>query len=848
MNENTSFNHPTDRLSAEKIGGFDSLRELALNMRWSWNHATDEVWRQLDPKLWEITQNPWVVLQTVSRDRIRQMLTDPGFRKNVDGLVEKRRESLETPAWFQKNHPQAPLTCVAYFSMEFMLSEALPIYSGGLGNVAGDQLKTASDLGVPVVGVGLLYQQGYFRQVIDNNGEQQALYPYNDPGQLPITPLRQANGEWLRMEIAFPGYSVWLRAWQVQIGRVKLYLLDSNDASNFPEHRGITSELYGGGPELRLKQEMLLGIGGWRLLDTLGIRPEVCHLNEGHAAFAVLERAHCFMRDNARPFDAALAVTRAGNLFTTHTAVAAGFDRFDPRLIEQYLGRYAQEKLGISTRDLLALGRQNPDDASERFNMAYLAIRGSGQVNGVSRLHGEVSRNLFLPLFPHWPQDEVPVGHVTNGVHMPTWDSSLADDLWTEACGKDRWLGKMETLERDIRCVSDERLWQLRSESRKTLVEYTRDRLTRQLAASGAPPEEVEGAKHLFDPNVLTLGFARRFATYKRPNLLLRDRERLLRLLTNRRRPVQLIIAGKAHPEDAEGKRLIHEWIDFIRTSEARHHVVFLGDYDMLLSKNLVQGVDVWINTPLRPWEACGTSGMKVLVNGGLNLSELDGWWAEAYAPEVGWALGDGKEHGDDPAWNAAEADTLYGLLEREVIPQFYNRDSSGIPNDWIKRMKESMARLTPRFSANRSVREYTEQRYLPAAGAYLSRVADKGAIGTQIADWRRGLERNWASLRFGEVKVETRGGELRFEVQVYSRGVDPNAVRVELFADGVQGGAPERREMKAVFQPSGAEGWVVYGGVAPATRPPADYTPRIIPRFDGAAVPLEEGRILWQR
>ncbi len=420
MSDQTRVSHPIYNLLPTEIEGFDSLAELALDMHWSWNHATDEVWRQLDPELWEITHNPWVVLQTVSRDQIEHVLADPAFRKNVDDLLRSKRQATERPAWFQQKHPQAPLTCVAYFSMEFMLSEALPIYSGGLGNVAGDQLKAASDLGVPVAGVGLLYQQGYFRQVIDKNGEQQALYPYNDPGQLPITPLRQPNGEWLRLEIALPGYSVWLRAWQVQVGRVKLYLLDSNDAANFPAHRGITSELYGGGPELRLKQELLLGIGGWRLLRALGVQPEVCHLNEGHAAFAVLERARNFMEDTGQPFEVALAVTRAGNLFTTHTAVAAGFDRFAPALIEQYLRWYAEKKLSITLHDLLALGRQNPNDSSENFNMAYLAVRGSGAVNGVSRLHGKVSRHIFLPLFPRWPEDEVPIGHVTNGVHMPT--------------------------------------------------------------------------------------------------------------------------------------------------------------------------------------------------------------------------------------------------------------------------------------------------------------------------------------------------------------------------------------------------------------------------------------------
>ena len=834
--------------SSTDVREFDGLAELALDLRSSWNHATDHVWRQLDPVLWELTHNPWVVLQTVSREKLQRVLAEPAFRKSVDGLVQARRDAAQAPAWFQQTHPQSALSCVAYFSMEFMLSEALPIYSGGLGNVAGDQLKAASDLGVPVVGVGLLYQQGYFRQVIDKDGAQQALFPYNDPGQLPITPLRQANGEWLRFEIALPGYSVWLRAWQVQVGRVKLYLLDSNDAANYPAHRGITSELYGGGPELRLKQEMLLGIGGWRLLAALGIQPEVCHLNEGHAALAVLERARCFMEETGRTFEVALTVTRTGNLFTTHTAVAAGFDRFAPALIEQYLGGYAEQKLRISLRDLLALGRSDSNDSSEPFNMAYLAIRGSGAVNGVSRLHGKVSRQLFEPLFARWPQDDIPIGHVTNGVHMPTWDSVEADDLWTRSCGKDRWLGTAQTLEEDFRRVSDADLWRFRAAARRSLVEYARERLSRQLAGSGASPEEVRGAKHLFDPDALTLGFARRFATYKRPNLLLHDPERLLRLLDNEERPVQLIIAGKAHPADQAGQALIQEWIRFIRRPETRAHVIFLGDYDMLLTEHLVQGVDVWLNTPRRPWEACGTSGMKVLVNGGINLSELDGWWAEAYTPEVGWALGDGREHGEDPAWDAIEAEALYDLLEREVIPAFYARDEHGIPGAWVTRLRESMARLTPRFSTNRAVCEYTEQYYLPAASAYLKRVVDKGQIGVDIANWRHALDREWTALGFGEVKVETVGDQCTFEVQVQLHDLDPDAVRVELYADGVLGGPAVRQEMKRIRPLDSASGGYVYTATVSCARPQRDYTPRVIPHHPGAAIPLEAGRILWQR
>jgi starch phosphorylase len=848
MSDQSRVSRPIYSLLPTGIDGVDSLAELALDMRWSWSHATDGVWRTLDPSLWDLTQNPWVVLQTVSRDRIERVLADPGFRKIIDDLLRAKRQTAETPAWFQQKHPQSPLTCVAYFSMEFMLSEALPIYSGGLGNVAGDQLKAASDLGVPVVGVGLLYQQGYFRQVIDKNGEQQALYPYNDPGQLPITPVRQANGEWLRLEIALPGYSVWLRAWQVQVGRVKLYLLDSNDAANFPAHRGITSELYGGGPELRLKQEILLGIGGWRLLRALGLMPEVCHQNEGHAAFAVLERARSFMEESGQPFEVALAVTRAGNLFTTHTAVTAGFDRFAPSLIEPYLSGYAEQKLGISPHDLLALGRQNPNDSSESFNMAYLAIRGSGAVNGVSRLHGEVSRRLFEPLFPRWPANEVPVGYVTNGVHMPSWDSAPADDLWMGACGKARWLGMTENLEQDIRRVPDTTLWKFRTDATKSLVEFARSRLSRELAGSGASTEAIEEAKYLFDPNALTLGFARRFATYKRPNLLLHDPQRLLRLLANPQRPVQLIIAGKAHPEDEAGKALIQQWVRFIRRPETRPHVIFLSDYDMLLTEHLVQGVDVWINTPRRPWEACGTSGMKVLVNGGINISELDGWWAEAYTPEVGWALGDGQEHDHDPAWDAAEADALYNLLEREVIPEFYTRDQNGIPTSWVARMRESMARLTPRFSADRAVREYTEQHYLPAATAYRERAENNGAVGRQIVDWQHALEGKWDSLRIGDLRVSTNAGHHMFEVEIFLNDLDPKAVRVELYADGINGGDPVRQEMKCEQPMPDTSRGIIYRATIPAARPTRDYTVRVLPQCEGVAIPLEYSQILWQR
>jgi starch phosphorylase len=554
------------------------------------------------------------------------------------------------------------------------------------------------------------------------------------------------------------------------------------------------------------------------------------------------------MAETGQPFEVALSVTRAGNLFTTHTAVAAGFDLFPPALIGQYLGKYATETLGISLHDLLALGRRNPDDASEPFNMAYLAVRGSGAVNGVSRLHEQVSRRLFAPLFARWPNDEVPVGHVTNGVHMPTWDSAAADDIWTNACGKDRWLGTTDTLQQDIRRIPDATLWGLRNRGRRALVEYACRRLSWQLAASGMPAGVVERAQHLFNPDVLTLGFARRFATYKRPNLLLHDPQRLLRLLTDPQRPVQLIVAGKAHPADHLGQAMIQEWMRFIWRSEARTHVIFLSDHDMHLAERLVQGVDVWINTPRRPWEACGTSGMKVLVNGGINLSELDGWWAEAYAPDLGWALGDGQEHDDESGWDAAEAKMLYDLLEHEVIPEFYSRDENGIPTAWVARMRESMARLTPHYCSSRTVREYTEQHYLPAAEDYRARVADNGAIGVRVVKWRHALEQKWAAMRFGEVKTETDGEQHVFEVQVYLNDLDPDAVRVELYADAIDGDGPVRDEMKRLSELGGTAGWYVYGTRVSAARPTERYTPRMMASCSEVSVPLEASWILWQR
>jgi starch phosphorylase len=826
--------------------GLEGLAELALDLRWSWSHTADALWERLEPETWALTRNPWLILQTVSVTRLEELAEDGPFIKMVEEHLAAHQTALNESAWFQRAYPGTQLT-VAYFSMEFGLSEALPIYSGGLGILAGDHLKTASDLGFPLVGIGLLYQQGYFRQSLDVRGVQMEFYPYNDPGQLPILPVRDPEGEWLRIEIQLPGRPLRLRVWEAKVCRTTLYLLDSNDPLNTPADRGTTSELYGGGTELRLKQEMVLGIGGWRLLQALGLHPEVCHLNEGHAALAVLERARTFMTETNHPFAISLAATRLGNVFTTHTPVEAGFDRFEPTLFGQYMGPYATG-LGLGLKELLALGRLNPESTVEPFNMAYLAARGAGAINAVSRLHGEVSRRIFQPLFPRWPREEIPVSHVTNGVHTPSWDSAAADGLWSGACGKDRWLDTMTTVEDDLKRIPDEVLWEFRSKGRQQLVRHVRNRIVWQLEATGAAPEQLREAGQHLDPNVITIGFARRFATYKRPNLLLHDQERLIRILSNPHGPVQLIVAGKAHPRDEAGKALVRAWSEFVSRAEVRGRVIFLMDYDMALAELLVQGVDLWINTPRRPWEACGTSGMKVLVNGGLNLSELDGWWAEAYCPEVGWALGDGKEHGDSPDWDGFEAEQLYRLLEEEVIPSFYERDEKGIPGRWLSRVRKSMAELTPRFSTNRMLREYIGKFYLPAAQSFSSRTANEAVETVRYGQWYGALCNNWRKLHFGTLRVQEEGEHFTFIVPVYLDAIDPEAVKVQIYAEPHGNGEAEIHTMTRGEILTGTVNGYLYSVRIQAKRPSAHYTPRIVPFRKDVSVPLEAQQILWYR
>lgn len=823
------------------------LRELAFDLRWTWSHEADALWVELDPEFWESAHNPWTLLNNLRPGRLEELARDPRFTGRVQELVDTRRADLTRTTWFERAGLAPAVHEVAYFSMEFGLGAALPLYAGGLGVLAGDILKTASDLGAPVIGVGLLYQDGYFRQVLDGAGGQRETYPVVDPADMPIRPA-VVDGAWARVPISLPGRELQLRVWQAQVGRSTLYLLDSNDPKNSAADRGVTAQLYGGDAETRLLQELALGVGGWRVLERLGHDVEVCHINEGHAAFVVIERATRLAERAGLTFDEALWATRAGNVFTTHTPVAAGFDRFDPGLLQRYLraldGRAASDDDGL--RRLLALGRVDPDDAAEPFNMAYLAMRGSARCFAVSQVHGEVSRTIFQPLFPRWPRAQVPIGHVTNGVHTPTWDSAEADELWTAACGKDRWRFPAQVSPPQIARLRDEDIWDMRGRSRAVLVGHVRRRLASQLAKRGFEGAAAEVAETVLDPNILTLGFARRFTDYKRPNLLLGDMQRLTAILLNQERPAQLVLAGKAHPSDSAGKQMIREWIGLAMQPHLRPRIVFLEDYDLGLAQEIVQGVDVWLNTPRPPSEACGTSGMKVLVNGGLNCSVLDGWWAEAYMPALGWAIdaGPGREGAD---LDQRDAEALYRLIEEEIAPEFYDRDPRGLPRAWVTRIRHSMFELTARFSSARMLREYIETAYAPAANSLRERASDKWAMAKDLAQWSERLMRHWNGIDLGAPSVTQVGGSWRFSIAAVLGEIGPEAVRLELYADAEDGSAQVTPLRQADSIPGSSNGYV-FVGETPASRPATEFTVRVTANRPGVRTPSEIALIRWQR
>ena len=767
----------------------EPLRELAYNLRWAWSHETIELFRRLDSDLWETTHhNPVLMLGIIDQGQLAAAATDVGFLAHLDRVSQNLTAYMTSESdWFRRVHGVADGPLFAYFSAEFGLTECLSIFAGGLGVLAGDHLKSASDLGVPLVGVGLLYQQGYLRQYLNEAGWQQEIYEDNDFHNLPLTRERHPDGTPLSVEVGYPGRNVTAQVWRVQVGRTFLYLLDTNIPANRPEDRDITYQLYGGDLEMRIKQEIMLGIGGYRALEALGLKPTVCHINEGHAAFLALERVRRLMETHTITFAEAREAVLAGTVFTTHTPVAAGHDYFPPDLMDRYFAGYARS-LGLSFDDFLALGRQNPNNRSESFCMTVLALRMAGRSNGVARLHGQVSRRMWQGLWPGVPEEEVPIVHITNGVHFQSWISRDMKELYDRYVGP-RWREEPADQSVWLRAerIAAEELWRTHERRRERLVAFARRRLRLQLERRGASQTQIEAADEVLDPEALTIGFARRFAPYKRATLLLRDAERLARILNEPDRPVQVIYAGKAHPRNDPGKELLRQIVDLARQERFRRRIVFLEDYDMSVARYLVQGADVWLNTPLRPREASGTSGMKATANAVLNLSILDGWWDEAYQPEVGWAIGRGETYDDREYQDQVEAEALYDLLERDVVPLFYDRGVNGLPRRWIARMKDSIGNLCYFFNTHRMVQEYTERFYLPGAERYERITADDMARAKALAAWKTRVQENWPQVRIERVEAEPFtelqvGDRFQARARVYLGTLTPDDVRVELY------------------------------------------------------------------
>ncbi len=831
----------------------ERLRELAFNLYWTWDHDTIHLFRRLDRDLWtECYQNPVLMLGKIKQERFETAAKDDGYMAQVERVYQNLVDYMEAETWYEKAYGQSERPRIAYFSMEFGLTESMPIYSGGLGVLSGDHLKSASELGIPLTGVGLLYQKGYFSQYLNADGWQGEKYPTNDFYNLPLRLERREDGTPLTVTVDLPGRAVTIRIWRAQVGRIPLYLLDTNVPSNSKIDQDITDELYGGDDEMRVKQEIVLGIGGIRALDALGLYPDVCHMNEGHSAFLGLERICILMAEHGLSFDEAREVAAAGNVFTTHTPVPAGIDIFEPRLIETYFEQY-YPKLGLSREQFLALGRQDPRDPGQGFNMAVLAIRLACAINGVSRLHGQVARRMWQNMWSGVPVDEVPIESITNGIHSRSWISQDVATLFDRYLGP-RWIAEPanQAVWKRIDRIPDEELWRTHERRRERLVAFARRRLAKQLSRRGAPPSEVTQAAEVLDPDVLTIGFARRFATYKRATLLFHDTERLARILGDSDHPVQIIFAGKAHPRDDQGKALIKEIVHQARRDAFRNHIVFIEDYDMNVARYLVEGVDVWLNTPRRPREASGTSGMKVTANGGLNLSILDGWWDEAYSPEVGWAIGRGEEYQDLAYQDTVESAALYNLLQKEVVPLFYERGRDGLPRGWIAKMKASMRSLCAVYNTNRMVREYTERLYLPAAERFEQMAADDQAHARALVQWKIRLRRNWPQVRVERVEADTQGlkvGEmLPVKAWIHLGNLSHEDVQVEIYHGMVndKGEIPSGQPVTMGFQEEKDGLHVFTGALLCQGSGRFGYALRVLPNHKDLVHPYEMGLILW--
>ncbi len=837
--------------------GLEPLRRLAYNYLFAWNADIEDLFSQIDHKLWQSTsRNPVQFLNNISQETLLRLAQDSVYKERLAEADAQLTRYLSAPPDPDFHQEETRQPVVAYFSLEFGVSSCLPVYSGGLGILAGDHLKSASDLNLPLIGIGLAYRQGYFRQAMTSDGWQQERYPDYDFEQIPLTIATGPDNEPAVVSLNIGERPLYARIWKAQVGRVPLYLLDTDIAQNPPDFREITARLYGGGLEMRLWQEILIGIGGIKALEALGLAPKVIHMNEGHSAFAGLERVRLFMKDSGLPFEAAQELAASSSVFTTHTPVPAGNDRFPPDLMQRHFESYAQE-LGLAFKVFLALGRENPHDDHEPFCMTVLALRLSRFNNGVSKLHGHVSRNMWKQVWQQCPVEDVPIGALTNGVHAPSWVAPDIQHLfdrhigpnWREDPDCERVWGQADS-------IADVELWRTHERLRARLVDYVRNRLVRQRLAQGAPKAELQDAQEVLDPETLTIGFSRRFATYKRANLLLQDKERLIRLMSDKKRPVQFIFAGKAHPQDQAGKQLIQEIIAMQRIPECRYSMVFLEDYNMDVASYLVAGCDIWLNTPRRPLEACGTSGMKAMLNGVLQLSTLDGWWAEAHLPDnsLGWAIGKGEEYDDLEYQDSLEIHMLYNVLENDIIPCFYERGRSDMPRAWVRRMKKAIRQLGPRFNSHRMVEDYKTTAYLPAYENYLRLTRDGFAPARELAAWRMDMMTRWGQLAIASVQIHAQdhlhvGHPVSIEAQIALNGIRPRDVCIEIYAGPVdQNGAFAGRNT-SLMEPVGEtpDGLHIYRGQAtPVDAGRFGFTVRALPSHPLLLDPHSLGLIRW--
>ncbi len=845
------------------------LKRVAQNMFWCWNDEFVDLFKRIDSKLWEeCGHNPIKLLGTVSQARLEDLARNDGFIYQVNQMVEKMEVELEAPTWYDKINGDNPKPVIAYFSAEFGIHESLPIYSGGLGILAGDHLKSASDLGIPLVGVGLLYQNGYFRQYLNTDGWQQEHYVENDFYNMPIELMKKKSQHPLTVNVSFPQRNVIVQIWKVQVGRVPLYLLDTNVPENSEQDRPITSTLYGGDIETRIRQEIILGIGGYKALVALGLEPNVCHMNEGHAAFMALERVKQLKDKNGMTFSEAFEVAKASNVFTVHTPVPAGNDEFPVQMMDKYFGQYFA-KLGINREQFLALGRLNPDDDKEPFKMPVLAIKISSCRNGVSKLHGEVSRQMWSGLWPDLPATEVPIDSITNGIHLKTWLSAELISLFERYLGAN-WNDEAidKSLWANIDSIPDEEFWRIHQRCKEALVGYIRKALKKQLQRRGAYRAELKWADEVLDPEAFTIGFARRFATYKRGALILKDVERFTKILANTDKPVQFIFAGKAHPKDASGKEIIRQIVHFANQDSVRRKVVFVEDYDIDVARYLVQGVDIWLNNPRRPMEASGTSGMKAAVNGVLNCSTLDGWWCEGYHPDGGWIIGAGESYDDLGYQDLVESQALYKILEDEIIPLFYDYGTERLPREWVKRMKNSIKFNAPKFNTGRMVAEYARKFYSPSAQRWTYLTDTDMTRAKALSEWRGRIKGSWHEIKIEDVNVKMSSGEeisefnfkgpqleVGAEIEIFAKAwlgsIAPIDVQLQIYHGTVDswGNIKEGSAMKMMYEgPAERDGLHQFKGVLKCNASGKQgFAVRVLPQNGDLDNPYDTGMIVWE-